>query len=223
MFYTTKDLFEFEGSLAEKLLESTHYPWEALKELKQFIRALIVQLPSSEYQVIGDEIIAHKSVKIADFVSIKGPCIIGAGTELRHGAFLRGSTLIGENCVVGNSTELKNTLMLNHVQAPHFNYTGDSIFGNGSHVGAGVICSNVKSDKSLVTVRDGNEKIETQLKKFGAILGDNVEVGCNSVLNPGTVVGCGARIYPLSSVRGQVPSNCIYKRQGEISEINNTK
>lgn len=216
---TTHELFDFEGTLAEALLDTCKYPWEALPKLKAFILELQKQLPSDEYIQLSEDVFAHRTAVIAESAFIKGPTIIGAGTEVRHCAFIRSSALIGENCVVGNSTELKNTLMLNKVQAPHYNYCGDSIFGNHSHTGAGVICSNVKADRSLVVLRDGDQVIETGLKKFGAILGDHVEVGCNSVLNPGTILGKNCRVYPLSSVRGIVPCDSIYKRAGEIVEI----
>lgn len=216
---TTKDLFDYQGTLAEALLSTCLYPWEALPRLKAFILELQKQLPASEYRQLSEDIFVHRSAVVAESACIKGPAIIGAGTEIRHCAFIRGSALVGENCVVGNSTELKNTLMLNHVQAPHYNYTGDSIFGNCSHTGAGVITSNVKSDKSLVILHCGDEVFETGLKKFGAMIGDHVEVGCNSVLNPGTVLGRECRVYPLSMVRGIVPARSIYKKAGEIVKI----
>lgn len=216
--YSVKDLFDFEGTMAEKLLLECKNPWDALKELKAYLLALLPEL-GTDYIQRGEGIIVHKTAIVADSAYINGPCVIGPGSEIRHCAFIRGIALIGECCVVGNSSELKNSLLLNHVQLPHYNYAGDSVFGNYSHMGAGAITSNVKADHGLVSVNDQGEKIPTGLKKFGALLGDHVEVGCNSVLNPGSIIGRESRIYPLSFVRGLVPSHSIYKCLGEIAEL----
>lgn len=219
-----KNNYSLEHTLARPLLESVDYPWEALSKIGDFIKELQTKLDPNEYNVNGD-VWVHKTAKVFPNNYIAGPAIIGAGTEVRPGAFVRGNALVGENCVVGNSTELKNVIIFDNVQVPHYNYVGDSVLGYKSHMGAGSITSNVKSDKTLVVVKgdalnaDGQmEKfaIETGLKKFGAMLGDNVEVGCNSVLNPGTVIGKGSNIYPLSPVRGFVPANSIYKTGGVI-------
>lgn len=209
-------LYSLDHTLARPLLESKAYPWEALPEIGSFILSLGATLSSDEYNRLADDIWVAKTAKIAPTAFIAGPTIIGADTEVRHCAYIRGNALIGKNCVVGNSTELKNVILFDNVQVPHYNYIGDSILGYKSHTGAGAITSNVKSDKTLVSVKCGNEKIETGLKKFGAMLGDCVEIGCGSVLNPGTVIGKGASVYPLSSVRGFVAENSIYKRAGEI-------
>lgn len=216
--YSVKDLFDFEGTMAEKLLLECKKPWDALKELKAYLLALLPEL-GTDYIQRGEGISVHKTAIVADSAYIKGPCVIGPGSEIRHCAFIRGIALIGECCVVGNSSELKNSLLLNHVQLPHYNYAGDSVFGNYSHMGAGAITSNVKADHGLVSVNDQGEKTPTGLKKFGALLGDHVEVGCNSVLNPGSIIGRESRIYPLSFVRGLVPSYSIYKCLGEIAEL----
>ena len=213
----TKNLFDLSHTAAAPLLESTVYPWEALPKIKDFILALGASLPEEEYEKRGEDIWIAKSAKVFDSAYLHGPLIIGPDTEVRHCAFLRGSALVGAGCVVGNSTELKNVIIFDNVQVPHYNYVGDSILGYRSHMGAGSITSNVKSDKTLVTVGADREKLQTGLKKFGAMLGDFVEVGCNSVLNPGTVVGRNTNIYPLSMVRGFVPAGSIYKRLGEIA------
>ena len=210
----TKDLFDFSRSQAGEYLSGFEYPWEALKGIKELIISLGKKLDKDEYYQTSPQVWVHKSATVAPTAYLGAPCIIGEGTEIRHCAFIRESALIGKNCVVGNSVELKNVILFDEVQTPHYNYVGDSILGYLSHMGAGSITSNVKSDKSLVTVRDGDEKIETGLKKFGAILGDSVEVGCNSVLNPGTVVGRNSNIYPLSCVRGTIPPDSIYKTGG---------
>lgn len=214
----TAALYDLSHTLAKPLLEKTVYPWEALGRIGDLILELGKSLPDGEYEKRGEDVWIHKTAKIYPNNYIAGPCIIGPETEVRPGAFIRGKALVGANCVVGNSTELKNVILFDNVQVPHYNYVGDSVLGYKSHMGAGSLTSNVKSDKTLVTVRAGAEKIETGLKKFGAMLGDHVEVGCNSVLNPGTVVGKGSRIYPLSMVRGFVPSGMIFKR-GEIVPI----
>ena len=215
---TVKVLYNLDYTLAAPLLDSKTYPWEALKEIGSFILQLGATLSSDKYEKRGENIWIAKSAKVAASASITGPCIIGENTEIRHCAFIRGNALIGNGCVVGNSTELKNVILFDCVQVPHYNYVGDSILGYKAHTGAGAITSNVKSDKTLVTIKYGNKKIETGLKKFGAMLGDNVEIGCGSVLNPGTVIGKNSIVYPLSSVRGFVKSNSIYKSQSEIAE-----
>ena len=211
---TTAELYDFGHILAGEYLSRYTYPWEALKGIKDFILALGETLDKGEYTEISPSVWVHKTVKIAPTAYLGAPCIIGAGTEVRHCAFIRGSALVGENCVVGNSVELKNVILFDNVQTPHYNYVGDSILGYKSHMGAGSITSNVKSDKTPVTVKNGTEIIETGLKKMGAMLGDFVEVGCNSVLNPGTVIGRNTNIYPLSCVRGVVPADSIRKTGG---------
>ena len=210
------NLYNLDETIAKKIFNRCEYPWEVLPKIKDFIIELGQTLSSEEYNKIGENIWIAKSATIAPTAYINGPTIIGKNAEIRHCAFIRGNAIVGEGCVVGNSTELKNVILFNNVQVPHYNYVGDSILGYRSHMGAGSITSNVKSDKKLVVVKDGTEKIETGLKKFGAMLGDNVEVGCGSVLNPGTVIGKNSNIYPLSSVRGVVAENSIYKKQGEI-------
>jgi NDP-sugar pyrophosphorylase family protein len=205
------DLFDFEHSLAGGYLRNFQYPWQALKGIKDLILTIGAGLDEA-YDEITPTVWIHKTASIAPTASITGPCIIGANTEVRHCAFVRGSVLVGENCVIGNSTELKNVILFDNVQVPHFNYVGDSILGYKAHLGAGAVTSNVKSDKSLVVVKG----IETGLKKFGAMVGDFVEVGCNTVLNPGTVIGRNSNIYPTSCVRGVVPENCIWKTGGVI-------
>lgn len=213
---TIKELYDLTETAAKPLLESVTYPWEALPKIKDFIIELGNSLDPEEYEKRGENIWIHKSATVFDSVYIAGPCIIGKDTEVRQCAFIRGSALVGDNCVVGNSTELKNVIIFNNVQVPHYNYVGDSILGFHSHMGAGSITSNVKSDKTLVHVKGADFDIATGMKKFGAMLGDYVEVGCNSVLNPGTVIGAHSNIYPLSRVRGYVPSNSIYKDQNDI-------
>lgn len=212
------DLFDLTQTIAAELFEGKTYPWEVLPEIGAFIIKLGQSLPKEEYDQIGDNVWIAKSAKVMPSAHIGGPAIIGRHTEVRHCAFIRGNALVGENCVVGNSTELKNVVLFNNVQVPHYNYVGDSILGYKSHMGAGSITSNVKSDKTLVTVKGKEAQIPTGLKKFGAMLGNYVEVGCNSVLNPGTVVGCNSSIYPVSCVRGVVPADSIYKNQKEIVE-----
>lgn len=211
------ELYDLTHTDAAPLLARFVYPWEALSSIKDFIISLFPTLDSNEYYNPEEGVYIHKTAKVAKTASINAPCIIGEGTEVRHCAFIRGSVLVGKNCVVGNSTELKNVILFDNVQVPHYNYVGDSILGYRSHMGAGSITSNVKSDKTLVTVNT-EQKIPTGLKKFGAMLGDFVEVGCGSVLNPGTVVGKNSNIYPLSMVRGVIPANSIYKKQGEITQ-----
>ena len=216
---TIQELFDLDHSLAGDFLAKFTYPWEALPHIKEEILRLIELLPREEYTEVAPQVWAHKTVTIAPTASLNGPAIIGANTEIRTGAFVRGSALVGEDCVVGNSVELKNVIIFDHVQVPHYNYVGDSILGYKAHMGAGAVTSNVKSDKTNVVVREGKERYETGLRKMGAILGNNVEVGCNSVLNPGTVIGPGSRVYPLSSVRGVIPPKHIYKNSGEIVVI----
>ena len=213
---TIKELYDLTETAAKPLLESVTYPWEALPKIKDFIIELGNSLDPEEYEKRGENIWIHKSATVFDSAYIAGPCIIGKDTEVRQSAFIRGSALVGDNCVVGNSTELKNVIIFNNVQVPHYNYVGDSILGFHSHMGAGSITSNVKSDKTLVHVKGADFDIATGMKKFGAMLGDYVEVGCNSVLNPGTVIGSHSNIYPLSRVRGYVPSNSIYKDRNDI-------
>ena len=213
---TIKELYDLTETAAKPLLESITYPWEALPKIKDFIIELGNSLDPEEYEKRGENIWIHKSATVFDSAYIAGPCIIGKDTEVRQCAFIRGSALVGDNCVVGNSTELKNVIIFNNVQVPHYNYVGDSILGFHSHMGAGSITSNVKSDKTLVHVKGADFDTATGMKKFGAMLGDYVEVGCNSVLNPGTVIGSHSNIYPLSRVRGYVPSNSIYKDRNDI-------
>jgi len=210
------ELFEEGHTIAEPLLKQHVYPWEALAGIKEFIRETGCRLSSDEYDSPRPGVWIHKTAIVAPSAFIGDDVIIGAQTEVRHCAFIRGSAIIGNGCVVGNSTELKNVILFDSVQVPHYNYVGDSILGFKSHMGAGAITSNVKSDKTLICVIFGDKKMQTGLKKFGAILGDYVEVGCGSVLNPGTVIGRHTNIYPLSSVRGYVPAQGIYKRQGEV-------
>ena len=213
-----KNLYNLNETIAKDIFEGCIYPWEVLPKIKDFIITLGESLNKEEYEKIGENIWIAKSAKIAKTAYINGPAIIGKNAEVRHCAFIRGSAIVGENSVVGNSTELKNVILFNNVQVPHYNYVGDSILGYKSHMGAGSITSNVKSDKKLVVVKNKDEKIETGLKKFGAMLGDCVEVGCGSVLNPGTGVGKNTNIDALSSVRGVIKEKSIYKKQGEIVE-----
>ena len=211
------DLYDLNETIAAKLFEGHTYPWEVLPEISDFIKSLGETLPSDRYEKQDEDIWVAKSAKVAATASLNGPLIIDEDAEVRHCAFIRGNAIIGKGAVVGNSTELKNVVLFNKVQVPHYNYVGDSILGYKSHMGAGSITSNVKSDKKLVVVK-GEEKYETGLKKFGAMLGDNVEVGCGSILNPGSVIGKNVNIYPLSSVRGVIPSGTIYKKAGEVVE-----
>lgn len=211
-----KDLYSLDQTQAKELLSECEYPWEALPKIKDFILEFAKTLSPDEYDYKGDNVWISKSAKIYPNNYIAGPCIIGPETEVRPGAFIRGNALVGEGCVVGNSTELKNVILFNKVQVPHYNYVGDSILGFKAHMGAGSITSNVKSDKKLVVVHNEGENIETGLKKFGAMLGDNVEVGCNSVLNPGTVICKESNVYPTSCVRGVIPEKSIHKNNGTI-------
>lgn len=213
-----ENLYNLEQTIAKDIFEGVTYPWEVLPKIEEFIISLGKTLDKNEYEEKGENIWIAKSAKVAPTAYIAGPAIIGKNAEIRHCAFIRGKAIVGEGAVVGNSTELKNVILFNKVQVPHYNYVGDSILGYKSHMGAGSITSNVKSDKKLVIVKNGKEQIETGSKKFGAMLGDEVEVGCGSVLNPGTVVGKHTNIYPLSSIRGVVPEHSIYKNQNEIVE-----
>ena len=213
-----ENLYNLEQTIAKDIFEGVTYPWEVLPKIEEFIISLGKTLDKNEYEEKGENIWIAKSAKVAPTAYIAGPAIIGKNAEIRHCAFVRGKAIVGEGAVVGNSTELKNVILFNKVQVPHYNYVGDSILGYKSHMGAGSITSNVKSDKKLVIVKNGKEQIETGLKKFGAMLGDEVEVGCGSVLNTGTVIGKHTNIYPLSSVRGVVPEHSIYKNKNEIVE-----
>ena len=211
-----KELYDLSQTIAGDYLARFTYPWEALDGIKAYIKELGPTLDPEVYEQRGEDIWVAKSATVAPTACLNGPLIIDEEAEIRHCAFIRGSAIIGKGSVVGNSTEIKNDIIFNSVQVPHYNYVGDSILGYKSHMGAGSITSNVKSDKSLVVVKDGAEEIATGRKKFGAMLGDYVEVGCNSVLNPGTVIGRHTNIYPLSSVRGVVPADSIYKKRGEV-------
>ena len=213
--YTIAQLYDLEHTAAKAYLSQFTYPWEALKGIKEMILELGAGL-GEEYTQVSPQVWVHCTATVAPTAFLGSPCIIGPGTEVRHCAFVRGSALVGANCVVGNSVELKNVILFDNVQVPHYNYVGDSILGYKSHMGAGSLTSNVKSDKTLVVVKAQDEQIPTGLKKFGAMLGDFVEVGCNSVLNPGTVIGRNTNIYPTSCVRGVVPANSIWKTGGKI-------
>ena len=212
----TLDLYDMSHSIAGDYLKQFEYPWQALAGIKALILELGAKL-GDDFEQVAPDVWVHKTAKVAPTAYLGSPCIIGAGTEVRHCAFVRGSALVGENCVVGNSVELKNVILFDNVQVPHYNYVGDSILGYKSHMGAGSLTSNVKSDKTLVVVKSGDERIETGLKKFGAMVGDFVEVGCNSVLNPGTVIGRNSNVYPTSCVRGTVPANSIWKTGGVVA------
>ena len=210
------DLYDLNYTVAADYLKRFTFPWEALKGIKDYIEELGAALDKNEYDNLKPHVWVHKTAKVAPTAYIGEPCMICENAEVRHCAFVRGSAIIGKNCVVGNSTELKNVILFDGVQVPHYNYVGDSILGHKAHMGAGSITSNVKSDKSLVVIKAQEKVYETGLKKCGAMLGDNVEVGCNSVLNPGTVIGKNTNVYPLSCVRGVVPENHIYKKDSEI-------
>ena len=214
--------YDLNETIAKELFDGLTYPWEALPKISEYIKKLGPTLDPNIYEKRGEDIWIAKSAKIFPSAYLNGPLIIDEDAEVRHCAFIRGSAIVGKNCVVGNSTELKNVVLFNNVQVPHYNYVGDSILGYKSHMGAGSITSNVKQDKSLVVVKDTvtGETIATGLKKFGAMLGDNVEVGCNSVLNPGTVIGTKSNVYPLSSVRGCIPGSSIYKNKNEVVQKN---
>lgn len=215
---TIKELYTLEETIAKDIFEGATYPWEVLPKIGSFIMELGQTLSSEEYDKVGENVWIAKSANVFESAYIHGPAIIGKNAEVRHCAFIRGNAIVGEGAVVGNSTELKNVILFNKVQVPHYNYVGDSILGYKAHMGAGSITSNVKSDKKLVVLKTAEGSVETGLKKFGAMLGDEVEVGCGTVLNPGSVVGSHTNIYPLSSVRGFVPAGSIYKNQGEVVE-----
>ncbi len=214
-----KSLFDLSHTVASDIFDGCDYPWEVLPKISDYIIALGKTLSSDEYETPSENVWIAKTAKVAPTAFIGAPCIICDGAEVRHCAFIRGSAIIGAGAVVGNSTELKNVILFDKVQVPHYNYVGDSILGYKAHMGAGSITSNVKSDKKLVSIHTPDGDVPTERKKVGAMLGDNVEIGCGSVLNPGTVVGCDSRVYPLSSVRGFVPARSIYKKRGEIAEI----
>ena len=214
--YEIKDLLDLSKTIAAPLFDGKTYAWEVLPDIKDFIIELGKTLPEDEYELRGDNVWVAKDATVFPSAYLGSPCIIDHGAEVRHCAFIRGSAIVGKNAVVGNSVELKNVVLFDNVQTPHYNYVGDSILGYKSHMGAGSITSNVKSDKTLVVVKNGDEQIETGRKKFGAILGDFVEVGCNSVLNPGTVLGRKASVYPTSCVRGVIPENAIFKDKDNI-------
>ncbi len=216
MKLTVSDLYDLDHTLAKEYLGQFTYPWEALAGIGDLIRTLGASLPSEEFEHTSEDVWIARDATVFPTATILPPCIIGHNTEVRPGAFIRGNALVGDNCVVGNSTELKNVILFDNVQVPHYNYVGDSILGYKAHMGAGSITSNVKSDKALVVIHNQGEDIPTGRKKVGALIGDRVEVGCGSVLNPGTVVGRDSNIYPLSSVRGAVPAECIYKQGGNI-------
>ena len=209
--YTINDLYDLDHTLAADYLRQFTYPWEALKGIKDMILALGKTLSPEEYDEVSENVWVHKTAKVFPSAYLGAPCIIGPNTEVRHCAFIRSSALVGADCVVGNSVELKNVILFDHVQTPNYNYVGDSILGYYSHMGAGSITSNVKSDKTLVVIHGQEEEVETGIKKVGAMLGDHVEVGCNSVLNPGTVIGRNSNVYPTSCVRGVIPENSIWK------------
>jgi len=215
---TIKELYNLDETIAKDIFEGVTYPWEVLPKIGAFIIELGKILPRDEYELAWENVWIAKSAKIAPTAYINGPAIIGKDAEVRHCAFIRGNAIVGEGAVVGNSTELKNVILFNKVQVPHYNYVGDSILGYKAHMGAGSITSNVKSDKTLTTIKTPEGVIETGMKKVGAMLGDEVEVGCGSVLNPGTVVGRRTNIYPLSMVREFIPANSIYKKRGEVVE-----
>ena len=215
---TIKELYTLEETIAKDIFEGATYPWEVLPKIGSFIKELGETLSSEEYDKVGEDVWIAKSANVFESAYIHGPAIIGKNAEVRHCAFIRGNAIVGEGAVVGNSTELKNVILFNKVQVPHYNYVGDSILGYKAHMGAGSITSNVKSDKKLVVIKTPEGPVKTGLKKFGAMLGDEVEVGCGTVLNPGSVVGSHTNIYPLSSVRGFVPAGSIYKKQGEVVE-----
>ena len=212
--------YDLTQTIAADIFKGLTYPWEVLSGIGSFIKKLGEQLDSSEYEKREGDVWIAKSAEVAPTAFIGGPAIIGKDAEIRHCAYIRGNAVIGEGAVVGNSTELKNVILFNKVQVPHYNYVGDSVLGYKAHMGAGAITSNVKSDKTPVTINHQGNKLETGLKKMGAMLGDNVEIGCNSVLNPGTVIGKGSHVYPLSMVRGFVPADSIYKKQGEVVKLN---
>ena len=213
------NLYNLDETIAKDLFEGATYPWEVLPKISAFILQLGSTLSEEEYEKIGEDVWIARSATVAPTAYIHGPAIIGKNAEVRHCAFIRGNAIVGEGAVVGNSTEVKNAILFDGAQAPHYNYIGDSVMGHKAHTGAGAVTSNLKQDHSNVTVLKDGERVETGMRKFGAMLGDHAEIGCGSVLNPGTVVGKNARVYPLSMVRGFVPANHIYKKAGEVAEI----
>jgi len=215
--FKIENLFDLKQTMAKDLFTNKTFPWEVLDEIGEFVLELGKKLPQAEYTEVKPQVWVANDAKIFPNVYFVGPTIIGHGTEVRPGAFIRGKVLVGDNCVVGNSTELKNVVLFNNVQVPHYNYVGDSVLGYKAHMGAGSVTSNVKSDKTLVVIKNSSEKMATNRKKVGAMLGDYVEIGCNSVLNPGTIVGRNTNVYPLSRVRGEVPENSIYKDKDNIT------
>lgn len=215
-----EDLFDLKETIAADIFAGILYPWEVLAKIGDFILQLGPTLSLDDYEKHGEDVWIAKSAKVAPTASISGPAIIGKEAEIRHGAYIRGKAIVGEGAVVGNSTELKNVILFNKVQVPHYNYVGDSILGYKAHMGAGSITSNIKSDRSLITIKTDKETIETGLKKIGAMLGDYVEIGCNTVMNPGTIIGRHSNVYPLSMVRGIIPPDSIYKKQGEVIHKN---
>ncbi len=217
--FKIEEMYDLDHTAAKDYLKGFEYPWEALGGIKDLILRIGETLDPEEYEEVSEHVWIHKTAKVFPSAYIGGPCIIGARTEVRHCAFIRGSALVGEDCVVGNSVELKNVILFDHVEVPHFNYVGDSILGYYAHMGAGAVTSNVKSDRHPVTVHDGDRHIETGLKKFGAMLGDHVEVGCNSVLNPGSVLGRYSRVYPTSCVRGVVEEGTIWHDDGRTTKV----
>lgn len=216
--YKIKDLFDLDKTMAKEYLSQYEYPWQALKGISDFILELGSKLDTNEYQQVKENVWIHKSAKVMDSAYINGPTIIGENAEIRHCAFVRGPALIDKDCVVGNSCEIKNVIMFEHSEVPHFNYVGDSILGYKAHMGAGAVTSNLKADRKNIIIKDGEEQIQTEFKKIGAILGDNVEVGCNAVLNPGTVVGKNSNVYPTTCARGVIKENSILKNNGTVVE-----
>lgn len=212
----TKDLITYQGTFLEEFFEQYEYPWQILPHIHDFILKSGAALPAADFEHKAPDIWIHKSVKIAAGATLIGPLIVCADSEIRPGAFIRGNVFVGENCVVGNSTEIKNSILVGHVEVPHYNYVGDSILAPYSHMGAGSITSNIKADRKNIRIHYAGEEIETGLRKIGAILGDHVEIGCNAVMNPGTIIGKNSRIYPLSMVRGYIPANHIYKSREEM-------
>lgn len=216
--YKTKDLFDLDKTMAKEYLSQYEYPWQALKGISDFILELGSKLDTNEYQQEKENVWIHKSAKVMDSAYINGPTIIGENAKIRHCAFVRGPALIDKDCVVGNSCEIKNVIMFEHSEVPHFNYVGDSILGYKAHMGAGAVTSNLKADRKNIIIKDGEEQIQTEIKKIGAILGDNVEVGCNAVLNPGTIVGKNSNVYPTTCARGVIKENSILKNNGTVVE-----
>ena len=215
--YKTKDMFDLDHTIAKEYLDNYEYPWQALEGIKEYVVKKGSEL-GNEFKEVKGHVWIHETATVAPSASIEAPVIIGAGTEVRHCAFIRGSAIIGENCVIGNSCEIKNAIIFDNCQVPHFNYVGDSILGYKAHMGAGSIVSNLKSDKQKVVIKEEDEKYETNLKKVGALVGDYAEIGCNSVLNPGTVIGRNSNVYPLARVRGVVPEHSIYKDEHNVVE-----